>query len=465
VVEVDPGDVYSDVMLVDNVSKEPVTVAIYGHEALLTLDGKYTAPPGKPSGDSFGLWIVPSKDEVTVQPYASVEVPFTVKVPEAATPGDYDGAVFTSYIKPPEETGEQFSVDMRVGVRLHLRVRGDLEPALRVDDLRVERANPWWNPLPGDVNLSFRVSNTGNVRVTAKGVAEANANYLIKKVYKTGLGEVMTPETLPGSIVVFSAGPPEAAGAWAQGPKVEGVWGFGKQTYTVYLVNGQVPNSDQKAPTATATITVWVIPWIPLVLLVLILLWLLRLIFRRIFRRRIERRRQEKIDKREAKKEQRQANKQTKRHAGQPQKKAEPAKDSESQDSASEDSESEDSAEAAADQSDDGDPAVDSKPKHSAAAQDGAPEASATADSDLEADHQAQAAAPDGDQPVADTPSSDQAEAGEPAAGQAAGDQPNPDAAASPDGAATGLPTTDIWKKVGVKRPWTDQPEPPKAAS
>ncbi|MDR1188621.1 MAG: hypothetical protein LBK95_14415 [Bifidobacteriaceae bacterium] len=303
VLESDPGARLSDVMVIDNVSREAVTVAIYGQEAVLTADGKYSAPPGRAEQGSFGLWISPSVESITVEPYSTGEVPFTIEIPEAATPGDYDGAIFTSYLQPQEQDGETVMVDMRVGVRVHLRVSGDLNPALKVDSLKVERTNPWWNPLPCDVYASFRVTNVGNVRVTAKAVSDVAANYLFGKVNKTGLGDVSTPELLPGSSVVFSTGEPGPEDAWAQGPRIEGIWGFGKQTYTVYLVNGKVPNSEQTAPTAQATVTVWLIPWIPLVLLVALLVWLFRLIIRRVFRARLERRKLRKAAKRKAKRE------------------------------------------------------------------------------------------------------------------------------------------------------------------
>ncbi|MCL1898690.1 MAG: hypothetical protein FWG16_07725, partial [Micrococcales bacterium] len=218
-----------------------------------------------------------------------------------ATPGDYDGAVFTSLMTTASQQGETVNLDLRVGVRVHLRVKGEIHPSVRVDDVKVERLNPWWNPLPGDVRLSFRATNTGNVRVTAKAVADVRANYILRKANKTAQREVYTPELLPGSTVVFSIDEPELVGAWAQGPTIAGIWQFGRQTYSVYLVNGKVPNSDARPETAIGTITVWVIPWVPLIVAVLLLALLLRGVYRIVFRRRIEERFERKIARRRAK--------------------------------------------------------------------------------------------------------------------------------------------------------------------
>jgi len=301
VLEADPGAAIADVMVVENLSGEAKTLQVYGQEALLTPDGKYSAPAGRPIEGSFGKWISPSVETVTIEPYATVEVPFTIAVPQGATPGDYDGAVFTTLSEPTDQNGKQVVLDFRVGVRVHLRVKGDLGPRLEISEVTPVRLTPWWNPFPADVGVSFKVTNTGNVRISGKVVTGVVADYLWRKERQSGLDSVESPELLPGSSIVFSAEPVAESGAWAQGPHFTGLWEFGKQTYTVHVVNAKVPNSDVYVPSVQATAEVWMIPWIPLGILVLILLVTARWGFRKIFAARIERRATEKVAQRAAK--------------------------------------------------------------------------------------------------------------------------------------------------------------------
>jgi hypothetical protein len=291
VVKAEPGASIADVMVVENLSERAQTLEIYGQEAVLTPDGKYSAPPGRAAEGSFGEWIVPTKETVTLEPLKSAEIPFTISVPAGATPGDYDGAIFTARQAPTVQDGEQMVLDLRVGVRIHLRVLGEVAPSLEVSNVTAVRLAPWWNPLPASTGMSFTVTNAGNVRVTAKATAEVVADYIFRKDRRTAMTSAMTPELLPGSSAVFSAESVETSGAWAQGPVFAGLWEFGKQTYTVYLVNGQVPESDITAPTAKVTIEVWRIPWIPAALAAFILLLIIRGLLRLIFRKSLARRR------------------------------------------------------------------------------------------------------------------------------------------------------------------------------
>jgi hypothetical protein len=298
----EPGDALADVMLIENLSDKAQTIAIYGQEAVLTPDGKYSAPPGRAQEGSFGAWIIPASDELTVDPYGEAQVPFTIQVPVGATPGDYDGALFTTLAQLPSADGEQVVVDLRVGIRVHVRVVGDLAPALAISEITPVRLAPWWNPLPSEVGLNFAVTNTGNVRVEARVATQVVADYLVKTDRFDGLDPAETPELLPGSTITLSAKPVEETGAWARSPYFAKLWGFGKQTFTVHLVSGEVPHSDIAVPTVSRTVEVWVIPWIPAGVVLIVLLWCLRAIWRRIFRKSRERRQAQRIANREAKK-------------------------------------------------------------------------------------------------------------------------------------------------------------------
>ena len=95
-----------------------------------------------------------------IQPGKTAEVPFTVTVPDNATPGDYVGGILTSLTQSDEAEG--INVDRRLGIRVKLRVGGELKPNLAIEDLHVDyagSANPFGK---GDATVTYTIHNTGN---------------------------------------------------------------------------------------------------------------------------------------------------------------------------------------------------------------------------------------------------------------------------------------------------------------
>ncbi|GAA1816749.1 hypothetical protein [Nesterenkonia flava] len=76
-------------------------------------------------------------------------------------------------------------MESRVGVRVHLRVAGDLVPTLAVTGLET-RYEGSWNPFtPGTLYVDYRVENTGNVRLGSESTAVGS--------HVLGIGERSAP--------------------------------------------------------------------------------------------------------------------------------------------------------------------------------------------------------------------------------------------------------------------------------
>ncbi len=170
--ELDPGAQVTEHVAVTNHTDAPQTFALAAGDGVVTAAGEFDLPPTGTAPTAAGAWLdVPAG--VDVGPRATVVVPVTLTVPADARPGDHPAGVVASLATPVEAVdGTRVELDSRVGVRLHLRVTGDVAAALAVTDVAA-RYVPSWNPFaPGTVEVSYVVENAGDVRLGAtSGVA------------------------------------------------------------------------------------------------------------------------------------------------------------------------------------------------------------------------------------------------------------------------------------------------------
>jgi hypothetical protein len=150
---------------VSNYRFEPITVRIFAKDATSSPGAPFEVQKSSEVPKDLGSWIVLKKNKITIAPRTEVVVPFQLGVPYNATPGDHAAAVVVSLLakEPKPGSGTPIIVDHRVGMRVHLRVPGDLKPALAI-----ERPKTGWDGQTdalgrGDASVSFLVRNTGNV--------------------------------------------------------------------------------------------------------------------------------------------------------------------------------------------------------------------------------------------------------------------------------------------------------------
>jgi len=122
-----------------------------------------------------------------VPPGKVVQVPFTVTVPGNATPGDYVGGILTSLTQP--SSTETINVERRLGIRIKLRVGGDLKPALSVEDLAATYHG-------GTATVSYTIHNTGNTSLSATQAVRVEGPF---STFGADAAKIAaTPELLPG---------------------------------------------------------------------------------------------------------------------------------------------------------------------------------------------------------------------------------------------------------------------------
>ena len=154
-----------DGLVVVNHGTAPLHLAVYAADAFTTDAGQLDFVGKDAKSTGVGAWVQPARDDVTVRPGESVEVPFAIAVPRNAAPGDYMGGIVTSPTGAGDADG--IDVDRRAGI-VRLRVGGELEPSLAVEGVHV-RYSGTTNPLgKGDATVTYTIHNTGNAILTAR---------------------------------------------------------------------------------------------------------------------------------------------------------------------------------------------------------------------------------------------------------------------------------------------------------
>ncbi|KQM82425.1 WxL protein peptidoglycan domain-containing protein [Agromyces sp. Leaf222] len=163
--ELDPGESTIDHLAVRNLGAEEITFTLTAADGYLTSTGRFNMLPSDQDSTDAGTWIDVA-ETVTVPPAGTEIVPFTVKVPANATPGDHAAGIAASvYSVNASETGTRLGVESRIGFRVMTRVSGELRPALNVAAISAGY-DLSWNPFaPGAIDVTTELENSGNVRL------------------------------------------------------------------------------------------------------------------------------------------------------------------------------------------------------------------------------------------------------------------------------------------------------------
>lgn len=279
----EPGETVGDALALTNFSSSPAEFAVYANDGIVTAEGNFDiAPPGVLPTDA-GTWVAISTADVEgasprpeggilveVPAGEAVLIPITVAVPADATPGDHPAGVVAELVRA-EGAAIQFS--SRVGVRLHLRVAGDVVAALAATDVTASY-QPSWNPFElGTVVLDYTIENTGNVRLGAVAEASVAGAFGIARTSAS----VERREILPGEEVAVRTEVP--------------VWplfvGWGEVAVTPSVVGEDEVLAALAAEDASFLVAT--VPWSQLVLLALLVgVVLLVVWWRRRAARRVE---------------------------------------------------------------------------------------------------------------------------------------------------------------------------------
>lgn len=162
--ELKPGGSVTDYVAVTNSSRTAATFIVAAGDGVIGEGGAFDLSTTEPKGS--GKWISLggiSAGQLKLAAGETRVLPVKITVPADATPGDHPAGLVVGL-----RSGEGgVTVQHRIGVRAHLRVAGDVNPAL---DLAVQKVHfePSWIPFaPGKLTVDYQLSNSGNVRLGA----------------------------------------------------------------------------------------------------------------------------------------------------------------------------------------------------------------------------------------------------------------------------------------------------------
>lgn len=191
-----PGAVYSDKAVVVNYGVTSLKLTVFAADLGNSGDGGIAVGLQDDQPKDAGAWVqlggrtltasVPGR---TAKGPGRVLVPFTIRVPRNAAPGDHGAAIvaqLSTLGKNPK--GQNVRLDQRVASRIYLRVNGVLHPQLTIDDLKVSYGQSM-NPIGGSVaTVSYTVHNSGNVRLSAQQAVSVTGMFGTKSKVVTPAG-------------------------------------------------------------------------------------------------------------------------------------------------------------------------------------------------------------------------------------------------------------------------------------
>ncbi|MFF2846805.1 WxL protein peptidoglycan domain-containing protein [Streptomyces sp. NPDC058001] len=248
---VNPGGQIKDAMVVANRGKDPLTLAVYASDGYTTGTGQLDLLTRDKKSVGVGAWLRADRESVVIRPGKTATVPFTITVPANATPGDHVGGILTSLKQSDDAEG--INVDRRLGIRVKLRVSGEVKPKLAVEDFKVAYEGS------GNATLTYTIHNTGNVVLTARQKASTEGPFAW---FRTTPAKAIapSPELLPGE-------------TWKMKVPVRGVTPAFTLSATTTLtpILTDASGSTSSLPPTESTAHTWAIPW-PLLLLTLLLI-------------------------------------------------------------------------------------------------------------------------------------------------------------------------------------------------
>ncbi|QGQ18156.1 hypothetical protein GC089_01320 [Cellulomonas sp. JZ18] len=281
----DPGASVADHVTVANLGEAPATFLVHVGDGTVSPAGDFDVLPVDEGPRDGGAWVTlgdvegaerlgPGSLRVSVPAASAVTVPLTIAVPADARPGDHPAGVVAELV---DAGPSRVRFAARVGVRVHLRVAGEVTARLVADDVRA-RWQPSWNPFsPGTVRVTYALVNSGDVRLGARGTVSASGPFGAGATHR----DADRREVLPGGSAQEVVDLP----AW---PLLR----TGVRVHVAPTVVGE-DAVDARLEATAVEVTAWTPPWSQLALLALVAALLVAV---RALRRRAARRVQARID-------------------------------------------------------------------------------------------------------------------------------------------------------------------------
>lgn len=273
------GQVINQSLKLRNESADMVTYYLTTQK--FTASGEGGAPQfieGEVQEVDLASWIRFQYDSVNIPGGQTIEIPFSIVIPQFAGPGGHYAAIFLSTLPPDTKAStSQVSVASRIGTLVLVKIAGEVKESAELAEFT--SVNGTYASLPAD--FAVRVKNNGNIHIKPTG------SIVIKNLFGSVAGNISVNDkggnVLPESIRKYDASwvkNPNAVGAttfWGKYRQEKENYAFGKYTADLMMSYGTANKP------LTASTSFWVIPWhviivnlISIVLIVIILYFLIK---------------------------------------------------------------------------------------------------------------------------------------------------------------------------------------------
>ena len=167
---VDPGDTVSGELFIQNEESQART--------LYPVFEKFTEEEGVKKftreESDLSTWFK-AQSLISLKPGQQARIPFSIEVPEDASPGGHFAVIWWSTAPADFEGQEQVSIVTRAGILVYVTVSGDIKEEGGIESFSTSGNKKLLTQLPIVFNIIFK--NTGNVHLKPQG------NTLIKNVF------------------------------------------------------------------------------------------------------------------------------------------------------------------------------------------------------------------------------------------------------------------------------------------
>lgn len=245
---VEPGDRLEDALVVVNYGPTPLDLALYAADAFTTAAGQLDLRTREHAPTGVAAWLGIDVQAISLDPGESVEIPFSVAIPDDAAHGDHMGGI----VSTPAATTSGTEPERRVAIRVHLRVGDSFRPSLSVEDLNVDYTGDALGA--GLATVTYTLRNTGDTMLAAEQSIAIAGPFDAARVAAEPID--VTPRLLPDE-------------TWTVSVPVRGVAPTGLLTATVVVTPLYTDAAGSTGPLAAVEHTAngWAIPWLPLLLI------------------------------------------------------------------------------------------------------------------------------------------------------------------------------------------------------
>lgn len=271
-----PGETWRSALKIVNTNASDITY----YSQLMDMEasdesghGKFTpvirSASSTESGTTLASWIEVPSEPVVVKAGASGQLPFTVRIPEDASPGGHYAAILVGTQPGKVEGGSGIAVSSYVSSLIFVKIKGDIVESGRVREF-VTSKQLYQEP---HAEFTLRFENTGNTHLRPAGSIEIYNMWGRER----GRVEIAQDSTfgnvLPNSVRKFNF-------SW---DGEESLFDIGRYSAQVTLAYG-----DEGKQSASAVTYFWVVPVVPvaitlgsLITLIILVAWLIRRYIRR----------------------------------------------------------------------------------------------------------------------------------------------------------------------------------------